>query len=329
MTDADVPTGTQTAGDVRTGTKWETGVWRESGWDEDRVGYLTIAPVLLVYLIAWVIPVIFAVYASLYDIPLTSRDWEFVWLRNYRTIVGMEAFYLSLWRGLIFATGSTIIQVGVGIWLALLLHRFNEKGWTGTRFYATLAFMTFLVPTIVLVILVLFMFDLFVGVLHVFGSQVLGLWPYRTYIVMRRGIGMPLLILVNSWKYAGFVALFTLAQRRSIPQVYYDAAKSFGATTWQMFRDVTFPRIRGVVALLALFRFVFTFNQYDIVQMLTQGGPGSETTTLPMLTYGVTFGLGAYGLGNALAIVMFVVLFAASLVYFVVVRPSEEVKTEQ
>lgn len=326
MTDVDASTRATTG--MATQTPWDTGAWRVTRRGEDRWGLLTITPLLAVYLISWVVPMLFAVYASLYEIPLTSRNWQFIGLSNYVTVLLMEEFWMSLWRGLVFATGSTLVQVSVGVWMALLLHRFREEGWFGHRAYATIAFATFLVPTIVLTVLVLFMFDIFIGVLHITGSKWLGLWDYGTYIIKRPGVGMPLLILVNAWKYSGFIAIFTLAQRRSIPQVYFEAAKSYGATTWQMFRDITFPRIKGVVALLTLFRFVLTFNQFDIVQMLTQGGPGSETTTLPVLAYGVSFGLGQYGLGNALAVVMFLSLFVASLFYFVVLRPSREVRTE-
>lgn len=328
MSDADVHAGGRTAG-AEAEEPWRVGTWRVARRDEEELGILSVLPVALVYTVAWIVPMLFAVYASLYDIPLTSRDWEFVWFRNYRILLGMEPFWSALWRGIVFATGSTILQLGVGIWLALLLNRIQQKGWFGRRIYATLAFTTFLVPTIVLTILVLFLFDLFVGFFHIAGSKWFGLWSYRDYIVTNRGVGMPLIIAVNSWKYAGFVALFTLAQRRSIPRTYFEAAKSFGATTWQMFRDVTYPRLRGVIALLALFRFVFTFNQYDIIRLLTAGGPGSETTTLPILAYGVAFGLGEYGLGNALAVAMFLVLLAGSLLYFVIVRPSREVETER
>ena len=324
MSDADATTATRVGTETR---PWDAGAWRAPGRDEGSWGLTTIAPVAALYLIAWILPMVFAVYASLYDIPLTSRDWEFIGLANYRTVLWMEAFWLSLWRGVIFATGSTLVQVGVGVWMALLINRIQEKDWPGKRIYATVAFTSFLVPTIVLVILTLFMFDLFVGLFQVVGAKWLGLWSYETYLPSHRGAAMPLLIAVNSWKYAGFVALFTLAQRRSVPRRYYEAARTYGATTWQAFRDVTVPRIRGIVALIALFRFVFTFNQYDIVRMLTAGGPGSETTTLPVLAYGVTFGLGEYGLGNALAVVMFLSLFVSSLVYFAVFRPSEEVRT--
>jgi multiple sugar transport system permease protein len=124
-----------------------------------------------------------------------------------------------------------------------------------------------------------------------------------------------------------FITIFALAQLRAIPERFYEAAKVCGANRMQMFRDITLPRIQGVILVAVLLRSIFMFNKFDIIFILTQGGPGVATTTLPILAYETAFVNSNYGLANALAVVMFVFLAIGAILYFVAFNPSEEVET--
>jgi len=135
---------------------------------------------------------------------------------------------------------------------------------------------------------------------------------------------MPLVILIGSWKFSIFVTIFALAQLRSIPSRFYEAARICGANRWQMFRDITFPRLKGIILTVILLRGVFMFNKFDLIWMLTEGGPGYATTTLPLLAYQETFQGGSYGLGNALAVMMFLILALSAILYFKAASPSQE-----
>ncbi|HKJ58178.1 MAG TPA: sugar ABC transporter permease, partial [Halobacteriales archaeon] len=108
---------------------------------------------------------------------------------------------------------------------------------------------------------------------------------------------------------------------------FYEAAQICGANRLQMFRDITLPRIQGVILVAVLLRSIFMFNKFDIIWQLTQGGPGYATTTLTVLAYREAFVGGNYGLGNALAIVMFLFLAAGAIAYFKMFNPSDEVET--
>lgn len=289
-----------------------------------RLGWavVTVLPVIALYALVALLPMVFAAYASLHEIRLLDPRWAFVGLRNYATILGMDAFWASLWRGVVYAVGSTFLHLVVGLWMALVLNRVRNYLLTAIVFTA------YLTPVVVVSLFTLFVFDPWAGVFHVVGAEWLGLWNPRHYALGRGNLALAIVVLAGTWKYAAFVTIFTLAQLRSIPPKLYHAAQVCGANRWQQFRDVTLPRIRGILLVVVLLRLVFTFNKFDIIFMLTRGGPGNATTTLPLLAYGVTFGAGNFGLGNALAIAMFLVLALGGVAFFLAFRPSEEVETE-
>lgn len=286
-------------------------------------GIVTVIPVIFLYLIIAILPVLFAVYASLHRIPLTNPEWTWVGAQNYFEVFTIPRFWGALWRGVVFMVGSTLFQLVVGLWMALALNRLMRT----QKILTAIVFMAYLVPTVVVSLVALFMLDTFVGVLHIAGAEWLGLWGIQEYALGSQTWAMPLVILIGSWKFSVFITIFALAQLRSIPDRFYEAAQVAGANRWQMFRDITFPRIKGVILVAVLLRSIFMFNKFDLIWLLTQGGPGYATTTLPILAYRETFIGSQYGLGNALAIVMFLFLAAGAIVYFKAFQPSREVET--
>jgi multiple sugar transport system permease protein len=293
-------------------------------------GGLTILPVLFLYLLIAILPVGFALYASLHRIPLTQPEWTFVGLQNYFEVFRLDRFWGSMWRGTVFMVGSTLVQLAVGLWMAMVINRMDR----GQRLLSTFVFTSYLIPTIIVTLIALFMLDPFVGVLHEFGTS-LGLWNNYVLgaatgslpLVGEFSLALPAVVLIGSWKFSVFVTIFALAQLRSIPDRFYEAAKICGATSWEMFRDITLPRLKGAILVAVLLRSVFMFNKYDIIWQLTQGGPGYETTTMPILAYRETFESSAYGLGNAIAVVMFCFLAVGAVAYFLAFNPSQEVDT--
>lgn len=288
----------------------------ESFW-----AFLSVLPVICLYLVISILPVGFAIYASFHFIPLLDPDWTWIGVENYAGVIERSQFWDSMWRGLIYMVGSTAVQLVVGLYMALVLNRLMK----GQKVLTAVVFTAYLVPTVIVAFWALFMFDPRSGVLHALFSGIL--WPESTYVFGSKEWAMPVLILVGSWKFSVFISIFVLAQLRSIPERQYEAAKIVGANRWQMFRDITFPRLKGVILVVVLLRSIFMFNKFDIIWQLTRGGPGSATTTLPILAYRFTFNQNAYGLGSALAVVMFLFLAMGAIAYFVAFNPSEEVET--
>jgi multiple sugar transport system permease protein len=290
---------------------------------ETVVGIGTILPVFVLYLLIAALPIAFAVWASLHSVHTLNPNWQWAGLENYVEVFQIGEFWGSMWRGVVYMVGSTLIQLAVGLWMALVLNRITR----GQKLLTAVVFTAYLIPTIIVSLVALRMFDPAGGVLQAIGAEFFGLWGAQQAPLSARQWAMPLLVLVGSWKFAVFITIFTLAQLRAIPSRFYEAAKVCGANRFQMFRDITLPRIMGVILVAVLLRSIFMFNKFDIIWQLTSGGPGTATTTLPVLAYETVYQAYNYGLANALAVVMFLFLLAAAIVYFLAFNPSEEVET--
>jgi|GEM_PF-61398 len=306
------------------GTAGITLPWQRVPIDRELMtGVGTVIPVIVLYFLIAILPVSFAVYASFHQIYLLNPNWTWVGFSNYGEVFAINRFWESLWRGGLYMVGSTLIQLIVGLWMALALNRIAR----GQKVLTAVVFLAYLIPTIVVALVAQYMFGTFGGVLHLVGSEWLGLWGPQEYALGSQSWAMPLLVLIGSWKWSVFITIFALAQLRAIPDRFYEAAQVCGANRLQMFRDITLPRIQGVILVAILLRSIFMFNKFDIIWILTQGGPGYATTTLPILAYREAFVGGNYGLGNAMAVVMFLFLAVGAIGYFFMFNPGDEVET--
>ncbi|MFC7175874.1 carbohydrate ABC transporter permease [Halosegnis marinus] len=208
---------------------------------ETLLGIGSVLPVILLYLVVSIIPVGFAVYASLHEIPLLNPNWTWIGLENYGRVFEVDRFWGSLGRGVIFMVGSTVLQLVVGLWMAMTLNRIRR----GQKIITAVVFTAYLIPTIVVTLMTLFMLNTQYGVLHMIGSEWLGIWEPTEFALGQNDLAMPIVVLVGTWKFSVFITIFTLAQLRSIPQRFYEAAKVCGANKWEMFRDVTLPGYRA------------------------------------------------------------------------------------
>jgi multiple sugar transport system permease protein len=232
-------------------------------------------------------------------------------------------FRASLWKSIIFAVGSVAIQLTAGIGIALVINRdfkFNK----GVR---AIVLLPYLIPTALLGFLALWMFNTNWGILNsiLVGA---GLIDVGIQWFGNPDTAMLLLMLATAWKYAIFATILVLARLQSIPDGYYDAARVAGASRWQKFRDITLPNLRGVIFIVVLLRGIWMFNKYDIIAVMTNGGPGDATETAPIYAYKLAFN--SYNLGEsaAVSVILFVILIGAAAIYFRVLEPESEVRTE-
>jgi multiple sugar transport system permease protein len=131
-------------------------------------------------------------------------------------------------------------------------------------------------------------------------------------------------ILVGAWKYFPFVVIAVLARLQTIPPQLYEAATMDGAGAWGRFFDVTLPQLRGVLTVVILLRTVWDFKEFDLIYLLTGGGPINATQTLPLLVYQQAFGLNRMGMAASYAVVMMVVMLVFMALYLYRARRGEE-----
>jgi multiple sugar transport system permease protein len=279
-------------------------------WEQEHVfGYGLIVPaiVLLVTLVAF--PFGMAIWFSLSDYWVGSPG-SFVGLANYRALFGNETFRQTLQNSFVFTIIAVTLKVVLGVWLAMLLAR-NLKF---KRLIRGVVLLPFVIPTALSTLAWLWMFDSLYSVVN---------WTaIRMHLIDAPGpnwlgqstYAMAAVITVNVWRGLPFFAITVLAGLMAVPREYVEAAEMDGATSWGRFWHVTLPLIKPVLAVVILFSTIFTFGDFNIVQVLTRGGPINTTHLFATLAYQV--GLNGGNLGQGAAISLFIFPLLALVVFF-------------
>lgn len=283
----------------------------------------TVAPVVVLFLLINVFPIVWAIVGSFFDIPPFGGPWEWNWFDHYTYLYGADAFWQSMWRSVVFSVGSVVVQVIAGLGLALLVTRdFKFK-----RAVRAVSFVPYLIPTVVFGFMAIWMTDRRYGIINRLLVDA-GVLKTGVPFFAEPSLVMPSLILVNSWKLAIFVTIMAVARLQGIPDSYYEAAEMAGAGSWEKFRDITFPNLKGVLFIVILLRFVWMFIKFDIVWVLTRGGPNDVALTAPLYAFETAFFQLLLGRAAAVSTVLFGLLVVAAVVYFRVLEPSQGVRVE-
>lgn len=269
-----------------------------------------------------IVPVAFTFYLSVTDATLLSQTQSFIGLDNYTQLFQSSDFKQSIWLAIIFAASTVVFQIVLGLAFALALNR----DFRGASVARTLAIAPYLVPTIVVALMWKWMLHPITGVVNKylvhFGVVESGIPFFGT-----TELAMPTLVMASSWKFIAFAVIVFLARLQAIDETMYEQAQISGASVIQRFWSITLPNLRSAILLVVLLRFIWMFNKFDIIWLLTSGGPVESTTTLPVYIYRITFLRTELALGSAAAINLFVFLVAAATVYFWAFRPSQELGT--
>ena len=290
--------------------------------NESRLGFLLLFPVFALLLFVVFIPIAWALFQSLFEQSTIGNNKTFVGLANYTyLLINDPTFWASVGRSVYFALGSTVLQLCLAIPTAILLN----KKLKGIVFVRALALLPYLLPTIVVGMSFLWILHPQLGIAsNLLQSTGIASDPVSFFGSEKQA--MPALIMVNSWKYTPFFTMLFLARLQSIPENHYEAAKMCGANSYELFRDITLPYLRGVILLTFLLRGIWMFNKFDIIWILTKGGPAEATTTLPIYIYNIAFL--DYKMGRALAAstLLFLFLLVGGLAYIHLFKPSDEVE---
>jgi multiple sugar transport system permease protein len=267
-----------------------------------RLGWLMMAPTLAMLAANSVFPLIYAVTVSLRNyqmlIPVPHR-W--IGFANYEKIFGDPLFWSSLEVTLWFVAGVVLLQFPVGMGLALLLNRLR-------RFQDLLVTML-LIPTIISSSVAAFQWvqllnyrfgpvNYFLGLLHL-GQPTWTADP---------SLALPSVIFVDFWQWTPFMTLLLFAGVRSLPNSIVEAARMDGSTAWQIVWRIYLPLLRPVIAIALILRILMAFKLFDIIYVLTAGGPGVVTENLAFFTYIQGFRYFNLGYASALAVLQLIVV---------------------
>ncbi len=268
--------------------------------------WLFLIPTLVLVAINAFIPMMTVVNYSFFNLYSGSTP-EFVGLQNYYDLFRDPFFHSALWRQIVFSIAVLVVQIPLGIAIAACM---PKKGIGVTISLVLLGFPLLIPHNVVGIIWRLFTQDN-IGIV----PTVLAWFGY-TYNVAMSPVDAPLTIFVcDVWHWTPLIALLSFAGMQAIPDAFYQAAKIDGASAWKTFRYVTLPKMRNVLTIGILLRFMDSFKVYDEPMTITGGGPGSSTTFLNIF---VARKAESYDLGyaGAVSIVYLLIVMVVSYLFF-------------
>ncbi|MFI9644034.1 carbohydrate ABC transporter permease [Micromonospora sp. NPDC051925] len=284
---------------------------RPSGGSDKLTIYLLLLPSLLPIMVLSVFPLVRGMYLGFTDARAgRNTDISFTGLDNYRELLGDELFWNSFQVGLIWAVGVTVLQFVLALGLALLLNqRLRFRGVA-----RVLAVVPWAMPPVVVGILWKLVYHPDAGLLNEFFYRI-GAEGLRTNWLGDFSTALPAVIVVGVWAGMPQTTVVLLAGLQGVPPELHEAAAVDGASSWHRFRTVTLPALAPVIVAITSLDFIWNFNSFGLVYVLTAGGPGGKTM-LPMLfAYEEAFRYGNYGYAAALGNVMVVIIVALLAVY--------------
>lgn len=266
---------------------------------------LLLAPAIVLVVATVAYPLAWVLWTSLSRVSiLDPTGGTFVGLANYRTLLADPTLTTVLGNTVVFVVASVLGQFGLGLALSTLLDRPWLPGRLAGVFRAA-----FLLPWAVAGVVVAyswrFVYEPRVGLLNAALAWV-GVADPPAWLASV-GWAMAAVVVANVWQGTPFSLVFMTSARRSVPRQLFEAASVGGATRWRTFRHVTWPLLVPFAAMNLLLITVFTVNTFDLIYVLTGGGPLDATLVLSVHTYDVAFERGRFGIGAALAVVLLVV----------------------
>jgi len=237
-----------------------------------------------------------------------GRDGVFIGLENYEYLWDDSIFWLSVFNTLLYTISASILKFVLGLWLALLL---NEN-LPIKSFFRAIVLLPWVVPTVLSAIAFWWIYDSQFSIIS-WALIEMGIIDTRINFLGDPENARASVIAANVWRGIPFVAITLLAGLQTIPQSLYEAATLDGATRWQLFRYVTLPLLTPIIAITMTFSVLFTFTDFQLIYVLTRGGPVNATHLMATLSFQRGISGGQLGEGAAIAVAMIPFLLAAIL----------------
>lgn len=264
-------------------------------------------PALVLFAVFSIYPLISGVSLSLTNWNGYSRSKAFVGVDNYLRLLDDDVFRTALVNTLIYGVGSTIIQQVLGLGLAVVLDRVVR----GASLLRAVIYLPVMVSPVVLGTMYYLIFRYNNGALNdlraLFGAEQVA-W------LSDAAVGITVIVIVNSLQFVGISMVIYLAGLQGVPAEYYEAAQLDGATWWQSFRSITLPLLQPAFATSIVLNLIGGLKLFDVVQVLTGGGPGHSTHSVSTLIGETYFSNQAAGYSAAIGVVLFVLIVAVTFV---------------
>ena len=282
--------------------------------------YILIFPSLIVIFGVFLYPMIYSAFMSLNEIDLASDTWLFSGIVYYIDIFKDKYFVSSVGRTIIFTVITVAWEIVIGTLIAVLL---NQK-FKGRGFVRGIMILPWALPTVVNAIMWKWIFNANYGVLNALLENVGIIDGYQIWLGGEISAFI-CVIIANIWKETPYVVLLTIAALSGIDDTLYEAAKVDGCGGIKAFFYITLPSIKPTVLILTVTKTIWAFQTFDLVYIMTAGGPGKSTELLTYYIYRNTFKFLDFGSGAAMSYVLMLVTFILSYLYIKALSKNNEV----
>ena len=297
--------------------------FRRVGYDRPLFAYMLNAPALIAIFLLAGYPIIYSAWISLHKYNLKRPNrFEFIGLQNYLDILESSEFWSAFWVTVQFTVLVVTTVAVLGVVIALLL---NQK-FPGRTLVRTLILLPWAIPPVVNGLMWQWIYDSKIGALNGLLFSLGFIEEYRGWLSNPTS-ALLALAFADVWNVLPLAVILLLAALQKIPGELYEAARMDGASGVQIFWNVTFPWIAQTLLVVLILQTLSAIRAFDVIYVLTAGGPGTATTTLTWQTYLTTFETLDFGMGNAFAYTVSLITLGFALVYFRVLFRRGEFET--
>jgi multiple sugar transport system permease protein len=275
--------------------------------------YLYLFPAATFLLAVLGFPILYSIVISFQKYTLAtlvSKQAQFIGLQNYQAVLTDPAFRVALSHSLLFTVASILFQFTIGLALAILFSR----AFPLSNMMRGLLLSGWQIPSVVTGTIFLWLFNLDYGLVN-FLLTALRVVPEPIGWVIQADTALPAVIIANIWLGIPFNLIMLSAGLTGLPEDVYEAATVDGATGWQKIVYITIPLLRSTILAVLMLGFIYTLRVFDLIWIMTKGGPGLATEVLPTLAYRLAMVHFDFGQSAAVAVIMLVILLSAAVLY--------------
>ncbi len=273
-------------------------------------GYYLVLPTLIIIALIAFFPIEELVRLSFTNLNLLNPTSKYIGFGNYQKLLMDASFWNAFFHSVVLTSVVVFLQLTLGTFLALLL---NMK-MPAMGFFKSTAMLSWVMPIVATVIMFQFMSEPKYGLINIILSDI-GLGKYATYWFGSMTFAFPSIILMHLWRNVPFYGIALLAAMQSIPKSLYEAASIDGANAFRKFWHVTVPGIKYMAVIMMTIHIAWTFNQFSIVYLATNGGPVSTTMVLPVYIYDKVWSSYSVGYGSAVGVIMLIILSVVFMIF--------------
>lgn len=281
--------------------------------------WLFVLPAIIIVGALFIYPIFSSIFFSFTNKNLIRPTYDFVGLENFVTVLKDPGFWNAFFNSLKWTLLSLFGQLVVGFTAALALNRVKHlKG-----VYKTLLIIPWAFPSIVIAFSWTWILNGVYGILPNLLVQ-WGICDTPPQFLTQKTLAFVVLVFINIWFGAPMIMVNVLSALQTVPQEQYEAAKIDGASTLQSFLRITVPHIKLVMGLLVVLRTVWIFNNFDLIYLITGGGPAGSTQTVPVYAYNMGWGTKLLGRSSAVTVLLFAFLMIVCIIYFAIMARWEK-----